>query len=79
MAKRTTTPNGMEASDRYETEQTDAGYLVWDTDIDKPGKRLAGFTLVTDWDAMRSELAGRGLDVGDIYHKETFSPTEVGL
>jgi len=28
---------------------------------------------------MRSELARRGLDVGDIYHKETFSPTEVGL
>jgi len=69
----------MEASDRYETEQTDAGYLVWDTGINKPGKRLAGFTLVTDWDAMRSELARRGLDVGDIYHKETFSPTEVGL
>jgi len=65
--------------ERYETEEVDCGYLVWDTYIDNPGKRLAGFTLVTDWDAMRSELAGRGLDVGDIHHKQVFSPTEVGL
>jgi len=64
---------------RYETEATDAGHLVWDTDIDKPGKRLAGFVAVEDWDAMRDELIRRGIGVGAIHHKEVFEPAEVGL
>ena len=32
------------------------------------GRRLCGFANVTDWDAVRSELARRGHDVGAIHH-----------
>jgi len=81
MASNDMRSDGIAVTDRlpYETERTDAGVLVWDTDIDKPGKRLAGFSAVEDWDAMRSELARRGLGVGAIYHKEVYEPAEVGL
>jgi len=67
------------ARDGLETEAVDGGHLVWDHDIDKVGKRLAGFAEVTDWDAIRSELVKRGIGVGAIHHKEVFDAVEVGL
>jgi len=55
-----------------ETEQTDAGTLVFRPTADGFGRRLAGFLDVDDWNAMREELARRGKDVGAIYHKPTY-------
>jgi hypothetical protein len=65
--------------DSLETERVNGGVLVWDRDIDKPGRMLAGFSDVTDWDAIRSELVKRGIGVGAIHHKEVYDPAEVGL
>jgi len=67
------------ARDALEAEAVDGGHLVWDHDIDKVGKRLAGFAEVSDWDAIRSELVKRGLGVGAIHHKEVYDAVEVGL
>jgi len=58
-----------------EAERVDGGVLVWEpTEF---GRELAGFAEVTDWDAIRSEVARRGLGVGAIYHLEEFDPEEV--
>lgn len=56
------------------TEAVDGGHLVWeDADV---GRELVGFAAVEDWDAIRSELARRGLGVGAIHHLETFDSVE---
>ena len=58
-----------------ETERVDGGVLVWEpTEF---GRELAGFADVTDWDAIRSEVARRGIGVGAIYHLEEFDVEEV--
>jgi hypothetical protein len=62
-----------------ETEQTDAGTLVFRHTEDGFGRRLVGFLEdVEDWDAMRDELIRRGKNVGALYHKPTYRsiPTE---
>lgn len=56
-----------------ETEQTNAGTLVYRPTADGLGRRLAGFLeAVEDWGAMRDELLRRGKDVGAIYHKPVY-------
>ncbi len=56
-----------------ETEETDAGTLVFRPTGDGLGRRFAGFLDdVEDWDAMRDELVRRGKDVGAIYHKPVY-------
>jgi len=56
-----------------ETEQTDAGTLVYRPTDDGLGRRLAGFLDdVDDWNAMRDELIRRGKDVGALYHLPTY-------
>lgn len=60
-----------------ETERVDGGVLVFDSSIEKPGRKLAGFAAVDDWDAIRSELARRGHDVGAIHHLEEYDADEV--
>lgn len=61
----------------YEYENVPGGTLVYRTDPGRGGdrhrerqadRRLHGFLDVTDWDAIRSELARRGHDVGAIHH-----------
>lgn len=62
---------------RYEYDHVDGGTLVYvvltehrehlDREV-RIGRRLHGFANVTDWDAVRSELARRGHDVGAIHH-----------
>jgi len=62
----------------YETERVDdAGILVFNDD--GAGRELVGFAGVDDWDAVRSELARRGLSVGAIHHKDVFSLAELDV
>ena len=62
---------------RFEHDSVDGGTLVYlvrrepREHVDEPvetERRLYGFADVTDWDAVRSELARRGHDVGAIHH-----------
>ena len=58
-----------------DVEAVDGGHLVWD--VDGRGRSLAGFADVDDWDAVRSEVARRGLGVGAIHHLDEFDLEEV--
>jgi len=55
------------------------GTLVFKDADDELGRRLIGFADVSDWSAVRDELASRGLGVGAIHNKERYEPQEVGL
>ena len=55
-----------------ETEQTDAGLLVYEPDDAGLGRQLSGFADVDDWDAMRHELIARGHGTGALYHLPTY-------
>lgn len=66
---------------RYEHDHVDGGTLVYMVEVEhrdhldrevRTGRRLRGFANVTDWDAVRSELARRGHDVGAVHHLPTF-------
>lgn len=62
---------------RYEYDHVDGGTIVYavlaeyrdhlDCEV-QTGRHLHGFANVTDWDAIRSELARRGHDTGAIHH-----------
>ncbi|MXV62093.1 hypothetical protein GS429_08465 [Natronorubrum sp. JWXQ-INN-674] len=71
----------------YELENAAGGTLVYEPTREyretlgrttQVGRRLVGFVDVNDWDAIRSELARRGHDVGMVHHREEFDAAEVG-
>lgn len=62
---------------RFEYDDVDGGTIVYTVRYEyrdhldrnvRVGRRLRGFANVTDWTAIRSELARRGHDVGAIHH-----------
>ncbi|MCF2165436.1 hypothetical protein [Halobacterium salinarum] len=67
-----------------DTERVSGGTLVYRDETEYSpllgrekvlGRQYLGFTNVTDWDALRSTLAARGLDVGALYHLPEFDQT----
>lgn len=78
MAIRPTTPRTeiVSTDGRIKTDRVNGGILVYVHD-DGPGRRLAGFADVSDWDAIRSELARRGHGVGAMHHLEEYELAEL--
>ena len=72
---RSAAPTATDGRPATEVERVDGGWLVWAVDGD--ARTLAGFADVDDWDAIRSEVARRGLDVGAIHHLDEVALEEV--
>ena len=72
---RSAAPTEADGHHATDLERVDGGWLVWAVEGD--ARRLAAFADVDDWDAIRSEVARRGLDVGTIHHLDEVSLEEV--
>jgi hypothetical protein len=76
-----------EGRERYDVVKCEGGngeHLVYDTDIDKPGRRCIGYTHVDGAQAVnktviRDALRARGHAHGIADHGDVFEPAEVGL
>ncbi|MCU4743445.1 hypothetical protein [Natronoglomus mannanivorans] len=84
----TTTPTTEVVSEaqHHELETVAGGTLVFEPIAEyraalgrttQIGRRLVGFVDVSDWDGVRSELARRGHDVGNVHQLPELDPEEV--
>ncbi|MHC3439576.1 hypothetical protein ACYJ1Y_16160 [Natrialbaceae archaeon A-gly3] len=78
----------LEDTPNHELEGVQGGTLVYEPVSEyseilgrstRVGRRLVGVTDVENWDAIRSELARLGHDVGAVHHLEVYDPSEVGV
>lgn len=86
MSTTTTTQKTVADAQDYELETVEGGTLVFEPVTEyretlgrttQIGRRLVGVVSVDDWDAIRSEVARRGHDVGIVHQLEEFDGMEV--